>query len=118
MKKKVLFGIIISLCLLCGCSENPSNADDLARDEAYNAGYETGYEEGVQYVLSVLRENADDWQIYMDIEDIEESIRIYYQDDPSVDPDLVRDDILYHPDFEHYTLSELLEKLIRESFGE
>lgn len=120
MKRKGLICISLIFCLLFlyGCSTESSSMDEYAQEDAYQTGYDKGYKDGIEYVLSSLRENADNWQTYMDIEDIEDSIRSYYRNDSTVDVDLIRDDIIYHPDFEHYTLAELLEKLIDASVDE
>ncbi len=107
--KKLLVCCLL-LCFLSGCISNPSNREDFRKTDAYSVGYE----EGIQHALTILRENANDWDRYMNIEDIESSIRIYFNDS-CVDVDEVRDAIIYHPDFEHYTLEELLENLINEN---
>lgn len=112
--KRMVICTILCLVMLCGCTFEPSSLNDFENEKAY----EVGYEKGVQYVLSTLRENADDWNYYMNIEDIEDSIRIYYRSDNSIDVDEARDAIIYHPDFERYTLAELLEKLIEENIEE
>ena len=114
MRKCICLFVMIAICLLSCCSAWPSNIDNSDDERAYQIGYDEGYKDGFEYVLSTLRDNANNSQRYMDIADIEESIHIYYRDNPYVDADLVRDDIIYHPDFEHYTLAELLENLIME----
>lgn len=120
--KKILSICVLScLCLLCGCSEPDKYADytkEEVYDEGYEEGYRSGYEEGIQYALDVLRENANDYEIFMDIEDIDESIHRYLGEDTEVDCCEVRDCIIYHPDFEHYTLRDLLERIIQSSIKE
>ncbi|MBR5278218.1 MAG: hypothetical protein IKU23_03020 [Clostridia bacterium] len=111
---KKLFICCVLFCFLCGCSSTPSSLEEFQKTEAYDVGYEKGYEDGILHVLSILRENANDWDRYMKIEDVESSIRIYY-DESSADVDEARDAIIYHPDFEHYTLKEMLEELIIEN---
>ena len=116
------------LCFLIGCSGNPgdrhiedptqSESYSIGYDEGHATGYDEGYEEGIKYVLSALREGANDWEIYMEIEDIDDSIHDYieaYQ--PNVDCCDVRDLIIYSG-YEHYTLNELLERLIDENIDE
>ena len=96
----------------------PSSIEDFEKTDAYDIGYKKGYEEGMRYAFKTLRENSDDGTIYMDIEDVEDSIRIYYRDNEMVDADEVRDAILYHPDFEHYSGREILDDIIENNIEE
>lgn len=82
------------------------------------AGYDEGYEDGIKYALSVLRDGACDWPVYMDIEDIDASIHDYMEAyHPGEDCCDVRDMIIYS-DYEHHTLAELLDELIAENINE
>ena len=106
--KNIIISILACVCILLACSSN----------KGYNSSsssYYEGYEDGVKHALSVLRGNSNDWDRYVKFEDVEDSIYLYYDNNPYVDADLVRDDILYHPDVENYTLNELLENLINET---
>ena len=116
--KKILLYLLLCLLVLCGCSSNSSNMDTYEQDEAYSVGYEKGYEDGIKYALSHLREGAVDWKIYMDIEDVDDSIHAYLEDYPDIDCCDVRDMIIYNPDYEHYSLEDLLEELIAENIDE
>jgi len=104
--------------VLCGCSSKPSSIEEYEQDEAYNVGYDKGYEDGINYALSQLREGAVDWKIYMDIDDVDDSIHAYLEDYPDIDCCDVRDMIIYNSDCEHYSLEELLETLIKENIDE
>ena len=128
MKKLFITCLIFCFCLLVGCSGDPSNwhIEDPTEDPSYSigyddghmAGYDEGYEEGIKYALSVLRDSAYDWPVYMDIEDIDASIHdymeFYHPDEDCCD---VRDMIIYS-DYEHYTLDELLDELIAKNIDE
>ena len=61
---------------------------------------------------------GDIMKIYMDIEDVDDSIHAYLEDYPDIDCCDVRDMIIYNSDFEHYSLEELLETLIKENIDE
>ena len=116
--KKIITCLMLCCLVLCGCSSEPSSIEEYGQDEAYNVGYDKGYEDGVKYALSQLREGAVDWKIYMDIEDVDDSLHAYLEDFPDVDCCDVRDMIIYNPNFEHYSLEELLEILIAENIDE
>ncbi len=111
MKKTLVATVIICLCLLLGCSFQHHSVDDFSDDEAYYFGFE----EGVEYALSIILENADDHDLYMNIEDVEESIRRYYKNDSTVDIDEIRDCIVFHPDFDRYTINELIKEIIDQN---
>ena len=116
--KKVIACLIICVLLLCGCLSEPSSMEEYEQDDTYSVGYDRGYEDGIKYALSQLREGAVDWKIYMDIEDVDTSIHVYLEDFTDVDCCDVRDMIIYNPDFEHYSLEDLLESLIAENIDE
>ena len=116
--KQTVICVLICLLVLCGCSFGSSSIESYEQDEAYSIGYAEGYEDGIKYALSQLREGAVDWKIYMDIEDVDESIHAYLEDFPDVDCCDVRDMIIYNSDFEHYSLEDLLESLIAENIDE
>ena len=48
----------------------------------------------------------------MNIEDVEDSIRIYFDDYSYLDIDDIRDGIIYHPDFEHFTIEDWVENFV------
>ena len=116
--KKLIVSLILCVLILCGCSSEPSNIEAYEQDEAYNIGYDAGYEDGIKYVLSQLRDGAVDWKIYMDIEDVADSIHAHLKDFPGIECCDVRDMIIYNPDYEHYSLEDLLEELIAENIDE
>lgn len=90
---------------------------DWGYEEGNREGYERGYREGMKYAIESLRDNAYDWDMYMNVEDIDESIHRCFED-YGAEADNIRDMIIYHPDFKRYSLEELLEKLIDESIPE
>lgn len=116
--KRTIICVFLCLLVLCGCSSKPSSIEKYEQDEAYNVGYDKGYEDGINYALSQLREGAVDWKIYMDIEDVDDSIHAYLEDYPDIDCCDVRDMIIYNSDCEHYSLEKLLETLIKENIDE
>ena len=122
--KQAFICILLCLLILCGCSSETSSVETCeqdessAQDEAYSIGYDKGYEDGIKYALSQLRDGAVDWKIYMDIEDVDDSIHAYLKDFPDIDCCDVRDMIIYNSDFEHYSLEDLLENLIAENMDE
>lgn len=116
--KRTILCVLLCLFVLCGCSAEPSSKSEYEQDEAYNIGYDKGYKDGIKYALSQLREGAVDWKIYMDIEDVDDSIHEYLKDYPDIDCCDARDVIIYNPDYEHYSLEELLESLIAENIDE
>lgn len=112
MKKVVILLLIIGVLFISGCSSPSSDLDDYSKEEAYDAGYEEGYQEGIDYILSQLRESSYSGDVYMNIEDIEDGIRIYFADDSSVDSDEIRDAIVFHPDFDHFTVEDWVDAFI------
>lgn len=128
MKKTVIICLLVLLLSLCGCSGDPSNRHiedpteepsySIGYDDGHMDGYDEGYKDGIKYALSVLRDGAYDWPVYMDIEDIDASIHdymvAYHSDEDCCD---VRDMIIYS-DYEHHTLEELLDELVAENINE
>ena len=112
MKRTVILLLIIGVLFINGCSSPSSDLDDYSKEEAYDAGYEEGYQEGIDYILSQLRESSYSGNVYMNIEDVEEGIRIYFSDDSSVDSDEIRDAIVFHPDFDHFTVEDWVDAFI------
>ena len=73
MKRTVILLLIIGVLFISGCSSHASDLDDYSKEEAYDVGYEEGYQEGIDYILSQLRESSYSGNVYMNIEDVEES---------------------------------------------
>ena len=112
MKRIVILLLIIGVLFISGCSSPSSNLDDCSKEEAFDAGYEEGYQEGIDYILSQLRESSYSGNVYMNIEDVEDGIRTYFTDDSSVDADEIRDAIVFHPDFDHFTVEDWVDAFI------
>lgn len=118
----MVFGAVC-LFLLCSCTSEPSRFADYSEEEIYDGGYDEGYDvgyaEGIAYVLSTLRDNANGYDRFMNIEDIDKSIHLYL-DSQNFEGDCcdVRDCIISHPDFEHYTLRDMLDELIQSCLDE
>ena len=105
MKKTVILLLIIGVLFISGCSSPSSDLDDYSKEEAYDAGYEEGYQEGIDYILSQLRESSYSGDV---------CIRIYFADDSSVDSDEIRDAIVFHPDFDHFTVEDWVDAFISD----
>jgi hypothetical protein len=114
--KVFVFGVVC-LFLLCGCTSGT------VHENGYNSGYENGYnkgyEEGVKYVLSSLRENANGYDLFMNVEDIEEGIDLYLESH-NLNGDYydARDYITDSPDLRHYIFSDMLDELIQSCIEE
>ena len=115
---KKIFVICLIAFLLSGCTKSPSNIDETRATHSYDVGYDEGYEAGVNYVLNSLRENANDFDAYVSVDNIEQGIREYYKNDDSVDVDDMRDMIIFSGENELRTLREILEELIDYSIDE
>lgn len=118
----VFFGAVC-LFLLCSCTSEPSRFADYSEEEIYDGGYDEGYDvgyaEGIAYVLSTLRDNANGYDYFMNIEDINKGIDSYLDSHnfkgDSYDP---RDYITDSSDFEHYVFRDMLEELIQSCIDE
>lgn len=122
-KRLFMFFGAVCLCLLYGCTSEPSRFADYSEEEIYDTGYDEGYdkgyEDGIAYVLSTLCENANGYDRFMNIEDIDDSIHSYLESQ-NFEGDCcdVRDCIIYHPDFEHYVFRDMLDELIQSCIDE
>ena len=109
MKKTILLCLmVIIVAAMCACDSEPSRFAYYDDEEIYELGYEEGYKAGAEYAIEYLLENADGYTQYMDVEDIEDSMRDYYGDEAEE----MRDLVVYNPDYERYSFKELLEELI------
>lgn len=105
--KRIITLTLISLCscAIIGCSLS-SNALD--RYEADQIVYINGQEDAV---LAIREGAQSDYTHYVDADVLEEIIRRHFGDDA----DDIRDMILFHPDVEIYSATDIVDEAIDNS---
>ncbi|MBQ3256936.1 MAG: hypothetical protein IJA67_05955 [Oscillospiraceae bacterium] len=102
MKKFIFCTIIVIMAVMCGCSPVNKNDDEVGLQAEL-------FCEGQQDAVLEIKEAADyDDHIYIDIEQLEDILRVQFGDEA----DEIRDMIIYHPDLKHYSTGEIVGQIM------